>query len=161
MEMTIGGTTMNAPAIYPLLLPFRLNHRLFLNSLEGVTDEQAAERISPHSNPLIWIATHTVWARYNILAVLGRPAENPFAGMFENFRAFDAGDVYPSVEKVIEEWKKVSALMKVALHEVTEEHITSEAPFKNPIGDFSVAGTLAFFAQHESYDIGQMGFLKK
>ena len=35
------------------------------------------------------------------------------------------------------------------------------APFKSPIGDFTIGGTIAFLAQHESYDIGQAAYLKK
>ena len=161
MEMTLATTEMKATAIYPSLLIFKLNHRLFLNCLAGVTDEMALERISPHSNPFIWIATHTVWARYNTLHLLGGTAENPFKGLFEGFKPYDTNDKYPTLEKVVEEWKKVSPLLKEALHNVTEEHLAGPAPFKNPAGDQTIGGTIIFLAQHESYDIGQMGFLKK
>lgn len=138
-----------------------LNERLFLNALEGVTDEQAKEGISEHNNPLTWIATHTVWARYNMLVFLGKPTKNPYAGMFENFKPHDPAVQYPSLDAVKEDWKKVSALLKEALGTVTEEFADAESPFKSPIGDPSNGGTLAFLAEHESYDIGQIAFLKK
>lgn len=148
-------------SIYQSALMFAMNERLFLSTLDGVTDEQARERLSGHNNPLIWIATHTVWARYNMLIFLGKPAKNPFEGMFENFKAYDAADKYPTLAVIKEEWKKASALLTDALQTVTEEHLAAEGPLKNPIGDFTNGGTLAFLAQHESYDIGQLGFLKK
>jgi hypothetical protein len=148
-------------SIYQSELIFNMNERLFLNTLEGVTDEQAQERISGHNNPLIWIATHTVWARYNMLMFLGAPAQNPFAGMFENFKAYNAADSYPTLTAIKAEWKKVSALLKDALQAATEEHLVADSPLKSPIGDFTNGGTLAFLAQHESYDIGQMALLKK
>lgn len=148
-------------SIYQSELMLNMNERLFLNTLEGVSDEQAQERLSPHSNPLIWIATHTVWARFNMLVFLGKPVENPFEGKFENFKAFDEADNYPALETVKSEWAIAGGLLKEALFGVTEEHLEADAPIKSPIGDFSNAGTLAFLAQHESYDIGQMGFLKK
>lgn len=140
---------------------FSLNTRLFNNTLAGVTEEQSTERVSSHSNSFKWIATHTVWARYNTLMFLGKPAQNPYPGLFENFKPFDAADKYPSLEEIKTEWKKVSELLKYALNEVSEEHLSADAPFKSPIGDNSMGGTVAFFAQHESYDIGQLGFLKK
>jgi len=161
MEMTIETTKTNAPEIYPSLLIFKLNNRLFLNALEGVTEEQSKTRISDHSNSLIWIAAHTTWARYNTLNLLGNPAENPFKGLFENFKAYDPKDVYPTLEKVKSEWEKASPLLKEALHTVTEEHLAGPAPFKNPTGDSTIGGTIVFLAQHESYDIGQMAYLKK
>ncbi len=161
MEMTIETTKTKTPAIYPSLLIFKLNNRLFLNALEGVTEEQSKIRISEHSNPLIWIAAHTVWARYNTLNFLGNPTENPFKGRFDNFKPFDTKEVYPTLEKVKSEWEKASPLLKEALHAVTDEHLAGPAPFKNPTGDSTIGGTIVFLAQHESYDIGQMAYLKK
>jgi hypothetical protein len=148
-------------SLYSSALILNMNERLFLNALEDVSDDQAKERLSGHNNPLIWIATHTVWARYNMLVFLGKPARNPFEGLFENFKAYDAADPYPTLATVKTEWEKASTLLQAALEAVTEEQLASESPIKSPIGDFTNGGTLAFLAQHESYDIGQMAFLKK
>ncbi len=51
--------------------------------------------------------------------------------------------------------------MKDALGDVTDEHLVADSPLKSPIGDNTMGGTIAFLAQHESYDIGQLGYLKK
>ena len=150
-----------AKSIYQSEMIFNLNTRLFLNALAGVTEDQAKERISDHNNPLNWLAVHTVWARYNICALLGKPVENPYNGLFESFKPFDPNYNYATLAEAKSEWQKASDLLKEALATVTEEHLAAEAPFKNPIGDNSIAGTIAFLAQHESYDIGQAAFLKK
>ncbi|CAN5675865.1 hypothetical protein BH10BAC3_BH10BAC3_20150 [soil metagenome] len=142
-------------------LILNMNDRLFLNALEGITDVQANQRLSDHNNPTIWIATHTVWARYNMLFFLGKPEKNPFEGMFENFKPYNESDQYPALETVKFEWKKASESLKNALQSVTAEHLAAASPIKSPIGDFTNSGTLAFLAQHESYDIGQLAFLKK
>ena len=140
---------------------FNLNARLFINTLAGVTEEQSEERVSSHSNSFKWVVTHTVWARINILAFLGKPMANPYAGMFENFKPYDATDKYPTLAEAKEQWQTASALLKEALASVTEEHLAADSPLKSPIGDNTMGGTIAFLAQHESYDIGQLGFLKK
>ncbi|MEO8151260.1 MAG: DinB family protein [Bacteroidia bacterium] len=138
-----------------------MNERLFLNALSGITDENAKERISDHNNPLIWILTHTVWARYNMCQFLGKPGNNPYSGMFENFKPFEVSMKFPAIDNLKAEWKKASDLLKEGLASVTEEHLASDSPLKSPIGDFTIGGTIAFLAQHESYDIGQIAFLKK
>lgn len=151
-----------AKSIYQSEIILNLNSRLFINAFDGVTDAQAKERISDHNNPLSWLGTHTVWARYNICAMLGKPvAKNPYEGMFENFKPFDPSAKYPSVSEIKAEWNKATDLLKEALASVTEEHLAADCPLKSPIGDFTFGGTIAFLAQHESYDIGQIGFLKK
>ena len=151
-----------AKSIYQSEIIFNLNTRLFLNALDGITEEQAKERISEHNNPLNWLAVHTVWARYNACAMLGKPVEkNPYAGLFENFKPFDPNYNYPSLTEAKAEWQKATALLSEALSSVTEEQLAADAPFKSPIGDFTIGGTVAFLAQHESYDIGQIAYLKK
>jgi hypothetical protein len=141
---------------------FNLNSRLFVNALAGVTEEQAKQRISDHNNPLNWLASHTVWARYNSCAMLGKPpASNPYDGLFENFKPFDAAADYGTLEKAKAEWQKATDLLNEAFASVTEEHLAADCPLKSPIGDFSFGGTVTFLAQHESYDIGQIAFLKK
>jgi hypothetical protein len=158
METLTPATTSS---IYHSEIIFNLNTRLFLNALEGITETQAKERISDHNNPLSWLAAHTVWARYNTLAMLGKPAANPYDGLFEGFKPFDAATDYGTLAKAKEEWNKVSGLLKEALASVTEEHLAADCPLKSPIGDFSFGGTVTFLAQHESYDIGQIAYLKK
>ena len=151
-----------AKSIHQSELIFNLNSRLFHNALEGVTDEQGAVRLTDHNNSLNWLAAHTTWARYNACMILGKPAaSNPYAGMFENFKPLDPNTAYPTVSETRTEWDKATALLKEVLAEVSEEHLAADCPLRSPIGDPSNAGTVAFFAQHESYDIGQIGFLKK
>lgn len=148
-------------SIYQSKIIFNMNDRLFNSALEGITEEQSKERITGHVNPVNWIASHTVWARYNTLMFLGKSADNPYNGLFENFKAYDVSLNYPSLSEIKNEWKKVSALLNDALGSVSEEHLAGDSPLKSPIGDFTNGGTIAFLAQHESYDIGQLGLLKK
>ena len=148
-------------SINQLQVIFGLNDRLFINALQGISEEQAKERIIGHVNPVNWIAAHTAWARYNTLMFLGAPSTNPYNDLFENFRAYDSSLNYPTIAEIKDEWKKVSALLKDALSSVSEEHLAKDAPIKNPSGDSTNGGTIAFLAQHESYDIGQLGLLKK
>ncbi len=145
--------------MYQSEIILNMNSRLFLNALEGVTDDQAKERISDHNNPLNWLATHTVCSRFMICMLLGKPAaKNPYEGIFENFKAFDPATSYPTMEGIKKEWATATTLLEAALSLVNEEHLATDSPLKSPIGDFTIAGTIAFLAQHESYDIGQMGF---
>jgi hypothetical protein len=93
---------------------------------------------------------------------LGKPpAKNPYDGLFENFKAFDPSLEYSTLAAAKTEWEKATSLLKEALSAVTEEHLAAVSALKNPTGDFTNAGTVAFLAQHESYDIGQIALLKK
>jgi len=142
-------------------LILNMNERLFTSALDGLTDAQASQRLSNHNNPAIWIATHTLWARYNMLSYLGKPVKNPFDKLFENFKPYNEADSYPTLESLKNEWQKASGLLKDALQSVSEDVLAADAGHNTPIGDHSNGGTIAFLIQHESYDIGQLAFLKK
>lgn len=146
---------------YQSELVFNMNDRLFINALDGVTDAQATERLSDHNNPLIWIATHTLFARYNLLNLLGDQTPNPYNEQFGNFRAFDPNDKFPTLDALKAEWQQLAPKIKQAFEQVSEAHLAAEAPAKTPVGDFSFGGFINFLSAHESYDIGQMAFLKK
>jgi hypothetical protein len=148
-------------SIHPLQTIFNLNQWLFNNALLGISEEQARERISEHNNPVNWLAAHTVWARYFMLMFFSKTVANPYAALFDNFKPYDASLDYPSLSETKEEWQKVTQLLKEAVESVSEEQLAAEAPIKNPSDDFTNGGTLAFLAQHESYTIGQLSFLKK
>jgi len=148
-------------SLHAISLILNMNTRLFVNALSGVTEEQSAERATDHSNPMRWIAPHTVSSRYLALLCLGKPATDPYQELFGNFRGYDASLNYPTLEETKAEWEKVSALLRDALASATDEILAADCPIKTPTGDFTNLGTLTFIAQHESYDIGQMGFLKK
>ena len=150
-----------ANEIYHSVLIFNLNERLFINALDGLTEVQIKERLSGHNNPISWIAAHTVWARYNTLMFLGQPAKNPFDAHFEGFKAYSDSIEYPLLETIKAEWHKASALLKEAFQAVSATQLAAESPVKSPMGDTTISGTIAFLAQHESYDIGQIAFLKK
>jgi hypothetical protein len=150
-----------AKSIYHSELILGLNERLLVNALEGVTEEQAKERLSDHNNPICWIAAHVLDSRYAMLVFLGKPAANPYGHLFKDFKPFDSSLNYPTLSEVKKEWQKLSSLLKDALKSVTVEQLAGESPIKAPVGDSTNGGTLAFFAEHESYEIGQLGFLKK
>jgi hypothetical protein len=150
-----------AQTIDLVTLLLSMNTKLFQNALAGLTEEQAQQRISDHNNPAIWIAAHTTSARYTMLQLLGKNVTDPYAALFEQFRAYDPKLKYPTLAETQVEWTTVSAQLTAAMAEVSEETLLADAPFKNPSGDFSIAGTLAFFTHHECYGLGQMAFLKK
>jgi len=150
-----------AKSIYHSKLILGLNDRLFTNALEGITEEQAKERLSDHNNPICWIAAHTLSSRYFMLVFLGKPAANPYRELFENFKPYDASLNYPPLAEVKNEWQRLTGLLNEALKSVTEEQLAADSIIKSPVGDLTNEGTLAFLAEHESYEIGQLGFLKK
>ena len=142
---------------------FNMNTKLFIDCMEGITEEQSNVRISSDTNSIKWIAAHIIWARYNASTLMGNPpVNNPYTGLFENFRPTNEADDYKTVIEINEEWKKASDLIENSFLKIENDFWEKEAPIKlSFIGDDTNAGLITFLAQHESFHLGQLAILKK
>lgn len=68
---------------------------------------------------------------------------------------------YPKPEEVVNAWDDVSSKLTAALEDVSPEILSKPAPQGIPSFDGKLSGAMAFFSIHESYHIGQMGYLRK
>jgi len=142
---------------------FNINTNLFFNCLEGVTEEQAIQSISTNTNSLKWLAAHVTWARYQISALMGNPpANNPFDGLFENFRPYAESDDLKSLVEIKQEWDKATSLLATSFSSIDADFWEKDSVIILPIQqDKSNASLFSALVQHECLHIGQMAILKK
>jgi uncharacterized damage-inducible protein DinB len=152
---------MKNPQISALIDQFNLQTRLFSNVLKDVDSKNFSRIPGPSTNNYEWLAGHVLNTRYNIANILGLNLKSPCASQFDNFKAYDSGISYLSADEVRKDWQQVSEKFITKLGDVGDNFINSPAPFKVPIGDNTMKGILAFFAHHEAYHIGQLGYLRK
>lgn len=145
----------------PFASLLRLNTRLLLNCVEGLSDEQASSRVLPPTNSVAFLVAHLTDARHKLLAVLGGTAENPLAAFLANARSIDDVPVLPPLAELCEAWQAVASTLASRLAELSAEELDAPAEQRYPGDDPSVLGALAFLVQHDSYHIGQVAFLRR
>lgn len=144
----------------PLIIgQFELHTRLYKNALLGM-DEVCTDRPTDSTNHIGWIAGHLVSTRHMLTGLLGVEAAEPHATLFGNGKGIEAGAAYPTVSECLEHWQAITPLMIEGLKKVTPAQLSNNAPFLTPMGE-TIDHTLAFFAHHEAYHIGQLGLLRK
>ena len=148
------------PALHPVAAIFRLNTRLLHNCLAGVNDELAGRRMAPGTNSLAFLAAHLADSRHYVCGQLGRELANPLAEVLKRGKNLDEVGALPPISSILKAWDAVSAHLLDVCEELTEEEISREARFRFPGADGTLAGTLTFMAQHDSYHIGQMSLLR-
>lgn len=135
--------------------------RLFANAVAGVSDEEAARRISDNTNSLAWIAGHTLDIQYNLAALTGVATDNPYAAQFAFGAEFDPAADYPSLEQMTRDWNALSPKISAALAKLTDEQLKADAPFPLPYPEQNIRGLLEFQMHHLAYEMGQMGLYRK
>ncbi len=112
---------------------FSTNTGLVSKALAGIRDDEWGTRPGGESNPPAWVAGHLVYLRGLLLRLLGLEWT----------------------------WDKVSARVAGALENVTAEALARPVANGLPSFDGKVAGAVALLGFHETYHVGQLGYLHK
>ena len=140
---------------------FELNTRLFLNALEGVSDDEAVRRPNDRINSMSFIAAHLVDVRHYTLAYLGASSHNPLATLLRDVGSIDDVRALPDIEKLRSYWREVSRELESCIAGIGDETLMSASSQSFPIDDATVLGGIQFLLHHEAYHIGQLALLRK
>jgi len=140
---------------------FDTSAQLFNKAVAGLSDDQWLAQPGPDSNHLLWIAGHLIVARGKVLRMLGQEWSAPWESLFSRGAAQPAPDSCPRPDEIQRAWKDVSERLPIALAHADSEFLSRPAAEGRPTLDGTVGGTISFFSFHESYHLGQMGYLRK
>ena len=140
---------------------FNFNEHVLGKVLSAVTPEESLRRPSEKSNHALWVFGHILYCRLSVLRFLG--AEQDFRP--EWLPLFNRGakpveaSAYPSWNELLSAWQQITPNLHKALEDVTEETLDQPAPQGVPSADKKISGVVRFFANHEAYHVGQLGYL--
>lgn len=149
------------PVLVPLAEIFSLDTDLLLNSIAGVSEAHAADRVLPGTNSLAFLVAHAIDARHFVATLLGRPAPNPLGEQLKDATGIDDVGALPPLSELRQLWLDASRNLEAALEGATAEGLGARSEQKFPVGDESILGAVTFLAQHEAHHVGQVALLRK
>ena len=156
MSMTTGS-----PA-GPLALIFGANSALLTKAFDGVGADQVWHRPSLENNPMLWIAGHVVGTRALMLQLLGDPLDTGWGTRFGRGAVLGEESSYPSKDDVLKMHATVAARVQAKLLAMTADQLGAVATAgPKPAGVSTVGEQIGFFALHDSYHLGQLGYIRK
>lgn len=153
--MQIATQIANAAASY------RQNAAMLDKSVAGLSADEWRTRPNDHSNAMLWIVGHIVWARSRSLQFLGSSWTRPWLPLFARGAKLVDSPEYPTPEEVVLAWKDVGACLTSALESADAETLSAPAPEKSPSFDGKISGMVSFLAFHETYHVGQAAYLRR
>jgi hypothetical protein len=145
----------------PIALIYKLNNGVVSRTLDGLSDDEVWQSPPGGGNPIGWILGHVVGSRTLMLGLLGSPLPSPWEP-----RLFARGSLradrgsYPTRQAIETTWQATHAAMRQAFAAVTPAQLSAAATTELP-GVRTIADQLAFGAFHESYHVGQMGYVRR
>jgi uncharacterized damage-inducible protein DinB len=147
--------------IAPLAALFGLNTDLLLNCLDDVSDSEARECLAGGGNSLAFLAAHLTDTRHFLVSRLGIPLPNPLERYLAEARSISDVREWPPLAETRNAWLAVSDHLQRVLGVLTAAELSEPNVNRFPIGDSTRLGMIVFLAQHDSYHLGQMAFLRR
>lgn len=145
--------------MYSLLVLFDMHTTYFSNVLEGISDEDAHNRLNTKANHVAWLAGSLVSARFEHAGMFGitdKPAADAF---FADHQGIQDGVTYPSLASYQKDWQHISPILRKALHDATDEWLDSTFDMEGMT--MSHYEFITFLTHREPYCIGQIGLWRR
>ena len=144
-----------------IALIYKLNNGLVARALDGLGDSEMWQSPPGGGNPMAWVLGHVTEYRTVLLTLMGHPMPLEWGErVFARGSARREPATYPD-RRVIEAcWKATHGAMRDAFAAVTADRLAAPAKMELP-GVKTIADQIAFGAFHESYHVGQMGYVRR
>jgi uncharacterized damage-inducible protein DinB len=149
------------PRLAPLAALFDLNTDLVLNCLDGIGSDEARHQPAPGQNSISFLVAHITDSRHYLASWLGHPGTNPLSTVLADANGIDDVHALPPIDALRTWWEEVSTHLAGAFEAAPAELLNDSSPARFPLSDSSRLGAIAFLAQHESYHVGQLGWLRR
>ena len=154
-------TTNDTSRVDAVALIFKLNNRLVTRALEGLSDDEIWTRPAGSGNAIGWILGHITESRASLLAELGDAGGTPWPRQFSRGSTPGAVADAPSRAVMEDTWRATSGRMREAFAELTPARL-GHAPTKQGLpGVTDLTSLISFYAFHESYHVGQLGYARR
>ncbi len=147
-----------------IIIPaFRGHSQNFLMVLDGISEEDALQRIEGRTNHIIWMVGNFLDMRYALGYILGLKEEFEFKDFFFQGKALDESFKYPSLQQLKEAFHKISPLVYQKLLEVSDEDLDKAFPMGMNIDFFpeTVLNFVGMCIGREDYLCGQIGLMRR
>ena len=140
---------------------FKANTDIVNKATADISPEHWFQKPGDDSNHLMFVLGHLVVHRGRTLNTLGVDWNTPWAPLFARGAERVADADYPSIDEIRAAWNQVSTELSAVLRQPNEEVLTKDAPKGPPSFDGKISGTIAFYAFHDTYHVGQVSYLRK
>jgi uncharacterized damage-inducible protein DinB len=151
---------MNA-RLSPLAMILDLNTDLLLNCLDGLSESEAQQRLTGGGNSIGFLAAHLTDSRHFLTSRLGHPLSNPLARFLADAKSIDEIRSWATLDEVRSAWNRISKHVQAVLDGLTDADLEKPGFQGFSVPDPTAMGFIAFLTQHDSYHIGQAGFVRR
>lgn len=153
-------TATTKKSLLPFVDLYDQHTKLFSNVIEGISAEDANNRLNTRANHPSWLTGSLVQGRYELANVLGAAKQSAFHEIFKDYKGIQDDIVYPTLDEYKKDWEEITPVLREALLSMNEDKLEEIAPFD--MGEEVTYYTgISYLIDRESYCIGQIGLWRR
>jgi hypothetical protein len=145
--------------MFALVVLYDMQTPFFHSALEGISDEDANNRLSTKANHIAWLAGSLVQQRYELANLLGIDKKQGADELFNQNKGIQDGVVYPGLASFRKDWDSITPGLREAFLKVTEEQLNKVLEF--PGMSFPLYDMITFSTYREANCIGQIALWRR
>jgi len=143
-----------------LLVLYDMYTTFFPKALDGLSDQDAQNRLHTKANHIAWITGSLVQERYTLAGILGTKLQQSAHELFKDHQGIQDETTYPSLETFQQDWDKISPILKDLLMKVSDEKLDSIFEMM-PGYKMSIYELISFTTYREASCIGQIALWRR
>jgi len=145
--------------MHGLIVLYDLHTNFYHSAIEGISDEDATERLNTKANHVAWLAGSLVQERYELAKIFGEELKSDADDLFRDHQGINSEVVYPSLKSYAADWDKITPILRTALLAANDE--TLDKVLEYPGMSFPIYEMVSFDMYREANCIGQIALWRR
>jgi hypothetical protein len=143
-----------------LIVLYDMQTTYFFSALEGISDNDAHNRLNTKANHIAWLTGSLVEQRFELANQLGINDKQSANDFFKDNKGIQDGVTYPPLQDFKNDWEKISPVLRDALVNVSDEKLdtTFEMMPGMTMRNFDL---ITFISYREANCIGQIALWRR
>lgn len=142
-----------------LLDLYDMQTKFFKNVLDGISDKDTHNRLNTKANHIAWLAGSLVQQRFELAQMLGSELVQKADELFKNNKGIQDGVTYPSLQQYLNDWERISTVLKDLLLKATDEKLDSSMNMEG--FSMTIYELITFIIYREANCIGQIALWRR
>ena len=145
--------------MYSLVVLYDLHTSYFKNVLEGISDQDAHNRLNTKANHVAWLTGSLVNERFELAKSLGKDIKQNTGELFKNYQGIKDGATYPTLAEYKKDWDIISPELRNILLQVSDEKLDSSFDMQGEVMRYF--DLVSFITYREANCIGQIALWRR
>lgn len=159
-KIKIMKTKIVSNRMLSLVTLYDMHTKYFKNALDGISDEDAHNRLGTKANHIAWLAGSFINERFVGAGTFGNEVKQQEGELFKDHKGIQENITYPSLANYLKELDHISPHLREALVNVTDEKLDEKFEMM-PGMSMTYYELISFMTYREASIIGQIALYRR